>query len=176
MSRERIVRAAMLAYPPQVRDARGGEMLDTALDVTRESPGRLPRESLALVRSGLRVRTGLTAETGTRRLTANVCAQGVTAWGLLVLTGALQFDRIWLSIGVGQLPRTPRHRLPIAAGIGGCCRARRLRPDRRRVRPRMDSARRIRFDRSAQRAVDHDHRRTDPARGRHRAAACLSQT
>jgi hypothetical protein len=93
MSRERIVRAAMLAYPPEVRNARGSEMLDTALDVTRESPRRLLRESLALARSGLRARAGVTAEAGTRRLTANVCAQGATVWGLVLLIAWLHLDK-----------------------------------------------------------------------------------
>jgi hypothetical protein len=69
-------------------------MLDTVLDISGGSAWRLLGESLALVRSGLRARTGVATGGGTRRLAADVCAQGATVWGLVLLIALLRFDRL----------------------------------------------------------------------------------
>jgi hypothetical protein len=92
-----LIALAMRAYPTEVRDRSGGEMLDTALDVSRGSAWRALREGLTLVRGGLKARANLAAEAGTRRLIANACAQGVTLWGLALLISALRFDRSLLT-------------------------------------------------------------------------------
>ncbi len=71
MMRERIARAALHAFPPAVRSARGEEMFDTLLDVSAGSRLRYAREIVDLVRSGLRARAIQTVETGALRLVAD---------------------------------------------------------------------------------------------------------
>ncbi len=57
MSRARAARAALLAYPADVRERLGAEMIGTVLDVSRGSRRRFARELAGLVRAGLRART-----------------------------------------------------------------------------------------------------------------------
>lgn len=100
----RLIGLATRAYPPDVRDRTGVEMLDTALDLARGSSREALRESLALVRGGLKARANLAAQMGTRRLIANACAQGVTVWGLALLLALLRVDRLMMITGAGWTP------------------------------------------------------------------------
>jgi hypothetical protein len=93
---ERVARVSLLAYPRDVRESRGDEMMDTLLDLSMGSWWRVLAESLGLVRSGLRARASITAGSGSRRLVATGCAQAATVWGLVLLTAYLQLDRMIL--------------------------------------------------------------------------------
>lgn len=77
MIRERFGRAALRAYPPQSRAARGEEMLGTLLDASEHSPAGFGRETVSLLRAGLRERAALTASVGSRRLIADACPQAI---------------------------------------------------------------------------------------------------
>jgi hypothetical protein len=78
MSRERMLRAALLAYPAGVRERSGAEMAATALDAAAGSRIRFARESADLVRLGLRARGRETAAAGARRVIADgLCLAGV---------------------------------------------------------------------------------------------------
>jgi hypothetical protein len=85
MTRERIARLAVRAYPLKVRDASGAEMLGTLLDLSEGSTAVLLRESFALTLAGLRSRARTTAAVGVRRLAADACCRAATLWGLLIL-------------------------------------------------------------------------------------------
>jgi len=78
VSRERLINAALRAYPRSVRDHHGSEMLSTVLDSTADAPRRLPREILDLVRVGLRSRATETAQPGVRRVIADGLCRGAT--------------------------------------------------------------------------------------------------
>ena len=90
MIRERIGKAALRAYPPGVRDARGLEMLGMLLDAGEQSSWAFARESGSLVVGGLDERRAITARAGTRRLLADSCCQAVpiclTLWIISVLS------------------------------------------------------------------------------------------
>jgi hypothetical protein len=78
MNRERATRAALLAYPPDVRERVGQEMLATLLDASAGSRTRFLRELAALTRAGFDARGQRTAAIGTRRvLTDGVCLAAV---------------------------------------------------------------------------------------------------
>jgi hypothetical protein len=94
MIAERIVGLAMRAYPSEVRNARGDEMLDTVLDVSDRSKARLLRETMALARAGFGARATVACAAGNRRLAFDVCAQAATATGLLILIICLRADRV----------------------------------------------------------------------------------
>ncbi len=102
MIAERLAGIALLAYPRQVRESRGAEMLGTVLDLSEGSPWRVLGESLALIRSGLRARARITAASGSRRLAATVCAQTATVWGPVLLIAYLQLDRMIAGSSVAQ--------------------------------------------------------------------------
>jgi hypothetical protein len=87
--RERIGQAALRAYPPAVRQARGPEMLGMLLDAGEQSHRALVRESGSLVLGGLRERRALTARAGIRRLVADACCQAVIIFLMLWLIRAL---------------------------------------------------------------------------------------
>jgi hypothetical protein len=87
--RERIGQAALRAYPPAVRQARGLEMLGMLLDAGEQSNLALVRESGSLVFSGLRERRALVARAGSRRLIADACCQAVLIFLMLWLISAL---------------------------------------------------------------------------------------
>ena len=89
MIRERIGRAALRAYPPAVRQARGLEMLGMLLGAGDQSNRALARESGSLVLGGLRERRAITARAGTRRLVADSCCQAVLIFLMLSLISAL---------------------------------------------------------------------------------------
>ncbi|MGO9885942.1 MAG: hypothetical protein ACLPV4_23345 [Solirubrobacteraceae bacterium] len=89
MIRERIGQAALRAYPPAVRQARGPEMLGMLLDAGEQSNRALVRESGSLVLGGLRERRALAARAGTRRLIADACCQAVLIFLMLWLISAL---------------------------------------------------------------------------------------
>lgn len=89
MIRERIGRAALRAYPPAVRQARGLEMLGMLLDAGDQSNRALARKSGSLVLGGLRERRAITARAGTRRLVADSCCQAVLIFLMLSLISAL---------------------------------------------------------------------------------------
>jgi hypothetical protein len=99
MRRARIAAVALLAYPRDVRLSSGAEMLDTVLDISNGSAWVLARESLALVRAGLRTRVRLNTQVGAKRLAADVCAQAATVWGALSLTSSM-----WLFMAVRRSP------------------------------------------------------------------------
>lgn len=71
MSRERMIAAALRAYPPDVRERAGGEMCATLLDASSGSNVRFGRELTDLVRLGLRSRAARTAADGARRVIAD---------------------------------------------------------------------------------------------------------
>jgi hypothetical protein len=87
--RERVGQAALRAYPPAVRQARGLEMLGMLLDAGEQSNWAFARESGSLVLGGWRERGALTARAGTRRLLADACGQAVLIFLMLVLISAL---------------------------------------------------------------------------------------
>jgi hypothetical protein len=87
--RERIGQAALRAYPPAVRQARGLEMLGMLLDTVERSRVALVRESGSLVLGGLRERRAITARAGTRRLVADSCCQAVMIFLMLWLIRGL---------------------------------------------------------------------------------------
>ena len=89
MIRERIGRAALRAYPPATREARGLEMLGMLLDAGEQSNRALVRENGSLVLGGLRARRALTARAGTRRLLADACCQAAIIFLMLWLISAL---------------------------------------------------------------------------------------
>ena len=89
MIRERIGQAALRAYPPAVRQARGPEMLGMLLDAGEQSNRALVRESGSLVLGGLRERRALAARARTRRLIADACCQAVLIFLMLWLVSAL---------------------------------------------------------------------------------------
>lgn len=89
MTRERVGRAALLAYPSRVRATQGPEMLDTLLDLSVRSRYAFARESTALVFAGLRSRARVTAAAGTGRVIADGCCAAATLWTLLLLVFVL---------------------------------------------------------------------------------------
>jgi len=94
MIRERIGQAALRAYPPAVRQARGLEMLGMLLDAGEQSNLALVRESGSLVLGGLRERRSLTARAGRRRLVADACCQAVIIFLMLWLVSALNTQQL----------------------------------------------------------------------------------
>ena len=94
MIREQIGRAALRAYPPAVREARGLEMLGMLLDAGEHSRWAFARESGSLVLGGLRARGALTARAGTRRLVADACCQAVIIFLMLWIISALNTEAI----------------------------------------------------------------------------------
>ena len=87
MMRERVTRAALHAFPPATRSARGPEMLGTLLDASATSQARFAREIVDLVQSGLRARATETAQAGAQRLVADgVCLAAV--WLLTLFLAA----------------------------------------------------------------------------------------
>jgi hypothetical protein len=77
-ARERLTRAALLAYPDDVRAAIGAEMTATLLDASAGSRTRFVRELADLARLGLRSRAHRTAAAGPRRVIADgLCLAGV---------------------------------------------------------------------------------------------------
>ena len=99
MIRERIGRAALRAYPPAVREARGPEMLGMLLDVGEHSCRAFAREGGSLVLGGLRARGAITARAPTRRLIADVCCQAVMILLVLLMIRVLSTE---LSAGPSQ--------------------------------------------------------------------------
>jgi hypothetical protein len=87
--RERVGRAALRAYPPESRAARGEEVLGTLLDASEHSPAGLGREIVSLLLAGLRERAALTASVGSRRLIADACPQAVAVLILWLLRNGL---------------------------------------------------------------------------------------
>jgi hypothetical protein len=78
MTRERMARIALCAYPADARAADGEEMLATVLDAGASSRRRFAREIVDLVRLGLRATAMQTASAGPRRLVADgLCLAGV---------------------------------------------------------------------------------------------------
>jgi hypothetical protein len=90
VSAERLIGLALRAYPREVRERSANEMLGTTLDISGGSRLLLARESLALLRGGLRVRARATAEVGVRRLLADACVQAATLWVLVSLASTLR--------------------------------------------------------------------------------------
>ena len=99
MIRERIGRAALLAYPRVVRQARGLEMLGMLLDAGEQSGRAFVRETGSLVLGGLRERGALTARAGIRRLLADSCCQAVLILLMLLMIRVLSTE---LSAGPSQ--------------------------------------------------------------------------
>jgi len=94
VSRERVVRAALPAYPPDVRERLGEEMTATVLEASAGSRARFIRELAGLVRGGLRLRGERTAAAGARRVLADaLCLAGVWVMTLDLSTLAAQTAR-----------------------------------------------------------------------------------
>jgi hypothetical protein len=107
MRRERLARAALLAFPPEVRMARGEEMLGTLLDASATSRPRFAREVVDMVRSGLGARALESARAGPRR----VIADGVCLAAVWLLTLFLSSDlALWIK---GAEPGYPDGPLPL---------------------------------------------------------------
>jgi hypothetical protein len=99
--RERVTRAALRAFPPAIRSARGDEMLGTLLDASATSQTRFAHEIVDLVRSGLRARATQTAQAGATRIVADgLCLAAV--WLLTLFFAADVGNRIR-----GPLPGDP---------------------------------------------------------------------
>ncbi|MGH2833169.1 MAG: hypothetical protein ACRDK2_10385 [Solirubrobacteraceae bacterium] len=92
MRAERIIRAALWAYPRDVRRSRGDEMTATVLDLSEGSQWMLLQETLGLAYGGLSARAGMDPQASTRRL-ADICALAATIWGSVMLAIWLGFDR-----------------------------------------------------------------------------------
>jgi len=99
MIRERIGKAAVLAYPREARQARGLEMLGMTLDAGEQSSWAFVREAGSLVLGGLRERRAFTARPGTRRLLADSCCQAVVIFLTLWIISALSPEAITGSSG-----------------------------------------------------------------------------
>ncbi|MFZ2050697.1 MAG: hypothetical protein WB698_05825 [Solirubrobacteraceae bacterium] len=93
MSRQRVVDIALRAYPPAVRNARGTEMRDTALDLSDHSVWRLIVESLGLARGGLKARASGSATASKRDLLSDCCARTAAVCGLVIFTVWLGEER-----------------------------------------------------------------------------------
>ncbi len=103
MMRERIVRAALLAYPQSTRDAHGAEMFGTALDAGDVSVSRLAREIVDLAWSGSKARIFQTGQIAAPRLVADgLCIAGV--WMLTIILAGDLGDRVR-----GLRPGDPEH-------------------------------------------------------------------
>ena len=89
MIRERVGRAALRAYPPESRAARGEEMLGTLLDAGEHSAAAFGREGGSVLLAGLRERAALTASVGSRRLIADACPQAIAILILWMLRNGL---------------------------------------------------------------------------------------
>jgi hypothetical protein len=80
MTRERITRAVLRAYPETVRRAHGQEMLATLLDSSDGSTRAFASELFDLLRAGLRSRSRATADEGLRRLIADGFCLAAMLW------------------------------------------------------------------------------------------------
>jgi hypothetical protein len=99
---ERLARAALLAYPSNIRQSRGEEMVGTLLELSMGSSWRALAESVSLLRSGLGARRSTTARSGSHRLAATACAQAATVWGLVLVIAYFQLDRMILESSIAQ--------------------------------------------------------------------------
>ena len=83
---EWLARLALCAYPRELRESKGPEMLSMMLDIWGDSKASFAREIASLVMCGLRERTVVVARVGTRRIVADSCGiavailLGTTAW------------------------------------------------------------------------------------------------
>ena len=87
MSRERLVRLALLSYPRSVRDERGEEMLATAVESSARSRARAAVELAALARAGLQARARPAGDPHSARLLADALCLAAVIWmaGLLLV-------------------------------------------------------------------------------------------
>jgi hypothetical protein len=94
MTRADLTRLALVAFPADVREARGPELFAIVLDVTDGAPRRaLAREIAGLVRAGLDVRAARAANMGPLRLLADgLCL--AAAWFLTAALATLLGQRI----------------------------------------------------------------------------------
>jgi hypothetical protein len=91
--RERATRAALLTYPPDLRERVGPEMTATLLDASAGSRARFARELAGLGRAGLRVRGQRTTAAGARRVLADaLCLTGV--WFMTLDLSTLLAQRV----------------------------------------------------------------------------------
>jgi hypothetical protein len=114
MTRERLARVALLAYPRGVRAARGEEMIGTLLDVSGHSRAAYGRELAALVGNGLRARSSPSAQPSAARVIADgLCYAGIAM--LALITASL--------VGVSvRFPQTLSHSTQVwhLLLLGGC--------------------------------------------------------
>jgi hypothetical protein len=92
MSFERIINLALRAYPRELRESRGAEMRDTALQASGASRVKLLREGLALASAGMSARVLGTSTYGSLSLRAVACRVARTyagAWRSLLSASAL---------------------------------------------------------------------------------------
>jgi hypothetical protein len=91
--RERAAGAALLAFPPDLRERVGGEMTATLLDVSAGSRTTLIRELAGLFRGGLRARARRTAAAGAGRVVADgLCLASV--WVMTLDLSTLLSQRV----------------------------------------------------------------------------------
>lgn len=101
MSLERIIDLALLAYPRKLRESRGAEMRDTALEASGASRVKLLRESLALASAGMSARARAVASSvlrprrdgmlNLRAVGYRVARTYAGAWRSLLSASALYF-------------------------------------------------------------------------------------
>jgi hypothetical protein len=92
MSFERIINLALRAYPRELRESRGAEMRDTALQASGTSRVKVLREGLALASAGMSARVLGASIYGSLSLRAVVCRVARTyagAWRSLLSASAL---------------------------------------------------------------------------------------
>lgn len=197
MIARRLLGLAMLAYPPDLREARGDEIVDTVLNVSHGSPWRVTRESVALIRSGLGARANVTASSGARRLAATVCAQAATsetprpkaralvgrgsAVGSVAIAGT---HELRLRARAGRLRARPgRHGVPRAPTGRPSPATRRTEPSPRNRRrddrlwvADLDRPNGLRLRRTSNRTSGRDHGGPDPPRSWRSAHVRLGAT
>jgi hypothetical protein len=93
VTRERLARAALVAYPAPLRAARGHEMVDTLLDASEASRWRFVSEIVALVRAGAQARAIESARAGALRATSDACCLSAV-WVLALFACSDLGDRI----------------------------------------------------------------------------------
>jgi hypothetical protein len=101
MTRERIARAALLAYPEGVRAANGIEMLGTVLDAGSQSTAAFCRELAGLASGGLRARITTPAGLSPGRLVADGAR-----YSAILMIAVLFATRLGIAATLGTFVRT----------------------------------------------------------------------
>jgi hypothetical protein len=87
MSRERIARVILRAYPPEITSERGEEILSTLLDAGDESSRAFARECGSLALAGIRERAAKGAQLISARLVGDAFRLAAVLWMVIRLSG-----------------------------------------------------------------------------------------